>query len=170
MTTVEQQTRSAIRPFRVQFPEESLADLRRRLAATRWPPVEQVQDASQGVQAATMQALCRYWAADYDWRACEARLNALPQFTTEIDGVDIHFVHVKSPHADALPLIVTHPGPARSWSCSMRSVRSRTRPRTAGGPRTRSTSCCRPSLGTASPPSRPRSAGTWAVQHAPGRS
>jgi pimeloyl-ACP methyl ester carboxylesterase len=111
MTTVEQQAASAIRPFRVEFPEEALADLRRRLAATRWPPPEQVADASQGVQSATIQALCRYWAADYDWRACEARLNALPQFTTEIDGVDIHFLHVRSPHADALPLIMTHGWP-----------------------------------------------------------
>jgi pimeloyl-ACP methyl ester carboxylesterase len=111
MTTVAQQTGSAIRPFRVEFPEEALADLRRRLAATRWPPPEQVPDASQGVQSATIQALCRYWAADYDWRACEARLNALPQFSTEIDGVDIHFLHVRSPHPDALPLIMTHGWP-----------------------------------------------------------
>jgi pimeloyl-ACP methyl ester carboxylesterase len=111
MTTVQQTTGSAIRPFRVEFPEEALADLHRRLATTRWPPREQVADASQGVQSATIEALCRYWAADYDWRACEARLNGLPQFTTEIDGVDIHFLHVRSPHADALPLIMTHGWP-----------------------------------------------------------
>jgi pimeloyl-ACP methyl ester carboxylesterase len=111
VTTAEQKTASAIRPFQVKFPEEALADLRRRLAAMRWPPREQVADASQGVQSATLQAVCRYWAADYDWRACEARLNALPQFTTEIDGVDIHFIHVRSPHADALPLIMTHGWP-----------------------------------------------------------
>ena len=100
-----------IRPFRVDMPEEAIADLRRRIAATRWPSRELVADRSQGVQLATIQELARYWATDYDWRACEARLNALPQFTTEIDGVDIHFIHVKSPHADALPLIMTHGWP-----------------------------------------------------------
>src|SRR6266540_973191 len=102
---------TAIRPFRIEVPEEELAELRRRIAATRWPSRELVADRSQGVQLATMQELARYWATDYDWRACEAKLNALPQFTTEIDGVDIHFIHVKSPHADALPLIMTHGWP-----------------------------------------------------------
>jgi pimeloyl-ACP methyl ester carboxylesterase len=111
MTTVEQQTSSAIRPFRADFPEERLTELRRRLTATRWPSRELVTDRSQGVQLATMQELCRYWATEYDWRRCEARLNALPQFMTEIDGVDIHFLHVKSPHPDALPLIMTHGWP-----------------------------------------------------------
>src|SRR5215216_3429090 len=96
---------TAIRPFHIEVPEEQLAELRRRIAATRWPSRELVDDRSQGVQLATMKELARYWATDYDWRACEARLNALPQFTTEIDGVDIHFVHVKSPHENALPLI-----------------------------------------------------------------
>jgi pimeloyl-ACP methyl ester carboxylesterase len=100
-----------IRPFRVDMPEEAIADLRRRIAATRWPSRELVADRSQGVQLATDQELARYWAADYDWRKCEARLNALPQFTTEIDGVDIHFIHVKSPHENALPLIMTHGWP-----------------------------------------------------------
>jgi pimeloyl-ACP methyl ester carboxylesterase len=100
-----------IRPFRVDMPDEAIADLRRRIAATRWPSRELVADRSQGVQLATNQELARYWTTDYDWRACEARLNALPQFTTEIDGVDIHFIHVKSPHADALPLIMTHGWP-----------------------------------------------------------
>jgi len=100
-----------IDPFRVDMPEEAIADLRRRVAATRWPSRELVPDRSQGVQLATIQELARYWATDYDWRACEAKLNALPQFTTEIDGVDIHFIHVKSPHADALPLIMTHGWP-----------------------------------------------------------
>jgi pimeloyl-ACP methyl ester carboxylesterase len=99
------------RPFRIEVPEDQLAELRRRLAATRWPSSELVADRSQGVQLATIQALARYWATDYDWRACEARLNALPQFTTEIDGVDIHFIHVKSPHENALPLIMTHGWP-----------------------------------------------------------
>jgi pimeloyl-ACP methyl ester carboxylesterase len=102
---------TTIRPFHVEVPEEQLADLRRRIEATRWPSSELVDDRSQGVQLATMQALARYWAAEHDWRACEARLNALPQFTTEIDGVDIHFIHVKSPHEDALPLIMTHGWP-----------------------------------------------------------
>jgi pimeloyl-ACP methyl ester carboxylesterase len=111
MTTVEQQTGSAIRPFRADVPEDALADLRRRLAATRWPTRELVTDRSQGVQLATMEALCRYWATEYDWRRCESRLNALPQFTTQIDGVDIHFLHVRSPHPDALPLIMTHGWP-----------------------------------------------------------
>jgi pimeloyl-ACP methyl ester carboxylesterase len=102
---------TAIRPFRIEVPEEQLAELRRRLAATRWPSRELVADRSQGVQLATIQALARYWASEHDWRACEARLNALPQFTTEIDGVDIHFIHVRSPHEGALPLIMTHGWP-----------------------------------------------------------
>jgi pimeloyl-ACP methyl ester carboxylesterase len=100
-----------IRPFRVDMADEAIADLRRRIAATRWPSTELVKDRSQGVQLAAIQELARYWTADYDWPACEARLNALPQFTTEIDGADIHFIHVKSPHADALPLIITHGWP-----------------------------------------------------------
>jgi pimeloyl-ACP methyl ester carboxylesterase len=111
MTATQQQTGSAIRPFHVDVPEEALEDLRRRLTATRLPSRELVTDRSQGVQLATMEALCRYWATEYDWRRCEARLNALPQFMTEIDGVDIHFLHVRSPHPDALPLIMTHGWP-----------------------------------------------------------
>jgi pimeloyl-ACP methyl ester carboxylesterase len=99
------------RPFRIEVPEEQLAELRSRLAATRWPSSELVADRSQGVQLATIQALARYWATDYDWRPCEARLNALPQFTTQIDGVDIHFIHVESPHENAMPLIMTHGWP-----------------------------------------------------------
>jgi pimeloyl-ACP methyl ester carboxylesterase len=110
MTAVEQQAGSAIRPFHVEVPEEALTELRRRLAATRWPSRELVTDRSQGVQSATMHELARYWATEYDWRRCEARLNALPQFVTEIDGVDIHFIHVRS-HANALPLIMTHGWP-----------------------------------------------------------
>jgi pimeloyl-ACP methyl ester carboxylesterase len=100
-----------IRPFQVEIPEEELAELRRRIAAARWPSRELVTDRSQGVQLATLQELARYWTTDYDWRTCEARLNALPQFTTEIDGVDIHFLHVKSPHEHALPLLMTHGWP-----------------------------------------------------------
>jgi pimeloyl-ACP methyl ester carboxylesterase len=100
-----------IRPFQVETPEEELAELRRRIEATRWPSKELVADRSQGVQLATLQALARYWTGDYDWRRCEAKLNALPQFTTEIDGVEIHFIHVKSRHENALPLIMTHGWP-----------------------------------------------------------
>jgi len=105
------ETHPAVRPFRIDVPEEDLDDLRRRIAATRWPSKELVEDRSQGVQLATLQALTRYWATDYDWRKAEAKLNALPQFTTEIDGLDIHFIHVKSRHENALPLIMTHGWP-----------------------------------------------------------
>jgi pimeloyl-ACP methyl ester carboxylesterase len=100
-----------IRPFRVDMPDEAIADLRRRIAATRWPSRELVADRSQGVQLATIQELARYWAAEYDWRACEAELNALPQFTTQIDGMEIHFLHVKSADPGALPMIITHGWP-----------------------------------------------------------
>ena len=102
---------AGVRPFRVEVPEEQLAALRVRLGATRWPSTELVDDRSQGVQLAAMQALVRYWAEEHDWRKTEAKLNALPQFKTEVDGVDIHFIHVKSPHEDALPLIMTHGWP-----------------------------------------------------------
>ena len=105
------ETTTEIHPFQVDIAEDELAELRRRITATRWPSSELVADRSQGVQLAAIQELARYWATEYDWRACEARLNALPQFTTEIDGVDIHFIHVKSAHADALPLIMTHGWP-----------------------------------------------------------
>ena len=103
--------KSAIRPFHVNVPEAELTELRRRINATKWPDRETVPDATQGVQLATMQALARYWATEYDWRKVEARLNAYPQFITEIDGLDIHFIHVRSRHENALPLIVTHGWP-----------------------------------------------------------
>jgi len=103
--------KNAIRPFHVKVPEAELTELRRRINATKWPERETVTDASQGVQLATTQALARYWGTEYDWRKCEARLNALPQFITEIDGLDIHFIHVRSKHEKALPLIVTHGWP-----------------------------------------------------------
>jgi pimeloyl-ACP methyl ester carboxylesterase len=106
-TTVE----TAIRPFQVDIAEEHIDDLHRRIGATRWPSKELVTDRSQGVQLATMQELARYWVTDYDWRKAEAKLNALPQFTTEIDGVEIRFIHVKSSHENALPLIMTHGWP-----------------------------------------------------------
>jgi pimeloyl-ACP methyl ester carboxylesterase len=102
---------TTVRPFQLEIPEEQLDDLRRRIEATRWPSGELVDDRSQGVQLATMKELARYWTTEYDWRKCEAKLNALGQFMTEIDGVDIHFIHVRSPHEDALPLIMTHGWP-----------------------------------------------------------
>jgi pimeloyl-ACP methyl ester carboxylesterase len=105
------ETGTDVRPFQVDVPEERLAELRRRIEATRWPSTELVGDRSQGVQLAPLQALARYWATEYDWRKVEAKLNALPQFMTQIDGVDIHFMHVKSPHENALPLIMTHGWP-----------------------------------------------------------
>jgi len=104
-------TAREIRPFRAEFPEADIADLRRRIGATRWPERETVQDTTQGVQLATMQKLMRYWGTDYDFRRIERRLNAFPQFITEIDGLDIHFIHVRSPHANALPMIITHGWP-----------------------------------------------------------
>ena len=100
-----------VRPFQVDIPEDQLVELRRRIEATRWPTKEPVSDRAQGVQLATMKALTQYWAGDYDWRRCEAKLNGVPQFKTEIDGVDVHFFHVKSPHPNALPLIMTHGWP-----------------------------------------------------------
>jgi pimeloyl-ACP methyl ester carboxylesterase len=108
-TTID--TTADVRSFQVAIPDEQLDELRRRVAATRWPTRELVADRSQGVQLATLQELARYWTSDYDWRRCEARLNALPQFTTVIDGVEIHFIHVRSPHENALPLIMTHGWP-----------------------------------------------------------
>ena len=104
-------TPPAVRPFHIDIPDEALASLRRRVAATIWPDKETVADQSQGVPLATMRELARYWATEYDWRKVEARLHALPQFVTEIDGLDIHFIHVRSPHPNALPLIVNHGWP-----------------------------------------------------------
>src|ERR671915_293651 len=111
VTTERPAEATAIRPFTFETPEADLEDLRARIAATRWPEKETVDDPSQGVQLATIQALARYWETEYDWRTCEARLNAYPQFITEIDGLDIHFVHVRSKHEDALPIIVCHGWP-----------------------------------------------------------
>src|SRR5687767_5919251 len=104
-------TPPAVHPFRIDVPEEDLDDLRRRILAARWPSKELVEDRSQGVQLATMQELARYWQTDYDWRKAEEKLNALPNFITEIDGVEIHFIHVRSQHEDAMPLIMTHGWP-----------------------------------------------------------
>src|SRR6266581_7283753 len=103
MTPTTATDKTAIRPFRVDIPEAELTELRRRINATKWPERETVTDASQGVQLATIQALAHYWGTEYDWRKVEARLNALPQFITEIDGLDIHFIHVRSKHENAMP-------------------------------------------------------------------
>jgi pimeloyl-ACP methyl ester carboxylesterase len=111
MSVTTEQSRGAVRPFDVGFSDAEITDLRRRISATRWPERETVMDDSQGVSLAIMQGLAEYWASDYDWSKCEARLNGLPNFITEIDGLDIHFIHVRSEHEDALPLIVTHGWP-----------------------------------------------------------
>ena len=121
-----------LRPFQVEFPEAELTELRRRINATRWPERETVADASQGVQLATIQKLARYWATEYNWRKCEARLNALPNFITEIDGLDIHFIHVRSKHENALPLIVTHGWPG-SIIEQMKIIDPLTNPTAHGG-------------------------------------
>jgi pimeloyl-ACP methyl ester carboxylesterase len=111
MAAVEDRTSSAVRPFRIDVPDEALADLRRRIESTVWPERETVADTSQGMQLQVMQALARHWATEHDWRRCERALNALPQFVTEIDGLDIHFIHVRSQHEDALPLVINHGWP-----------------------------------------------------------
>ena len=111
LQTADDAASTEIRPFQVEVPGADLDDLRQRVAATRWPSRELVDDRSQGVQLSTTRALASFWETEYDWRACEAKLNALPQFKTEIDGVDIHFIHVRSQHEDALPLVVTHGWP-----------------------------------------------------------
>ena len=121
-----------VRPFQVHFPDEALTDLRRRIAATRWPDQENVSDDSQGVRLATMQKLAAYWQTSHDWRKVEARLNALPQFVTEIDGLDIHFIHVRSKHDSALPMIVTHGWPG-SIIEQMKVIDPLTNPTAHGG-------------------------------------
>ncbi|HEV2404500.1 MAG TPA: epoxide hydrolase, partial [Ktedonobacterales bacterium] len=125
-------THPDVRPFRFTASDEALADLRRRVAATRWPERETVSDDSQGVRLATTQALARYWASEYDWRTVEARLNALPQFMTEIDGLDVHFIHVRSGHDGALPLIVTHGWPG-SIIEQLKIIEPLTNPTSYGG-------------------------------------
>ena len=124
--------KNAVRPFHVNIPETELTDLRRRIGATKWPERETVADASQGVQLVTIQALARYWATEYDWRKIEAKMNALPQFITEIDGLDIHFIHVRSKHENALPLIVTHGWPG-SIIEQMKIIDPLTNPTAHGG-------------------------------------
>ena len=126
------ETGTAIRPFNVKVPDGDLAELRRRIVAMKWPEAEPVPDASQGVQLATMQKLARYWATDYDWRKFEARLNTLPQFITRIDGLDIHFIHVRSKHPNAMPLIITHGWPG-SIVEQMKIIDPLTNPTAHGG-------------------------------------
>ena len=131
-SATQQRSEDTIRPFHVSVPEAELTELRRRINATRWPERETVTDATQGVQLATIQALARYWATEYDWRKIEAKLNALPQFITEIDGLDIHFIHVRSKHENALPLIVTHGWPG-SIIEQMKIIDPLTNPTAHGG-------------------------------------
>ena len=161
---------STIRPFQVEISQAALDDLRRRIAATRWPSPELVDDRSQGMQLATTQALARSWAGDYDWRRVAARLNALPQFLTTIDGLDLHFLHVRSPHEQALPLILTHGWPGSVIELLDTVGPSPTPLPMAAAPRTPSTWCCRRCPATASRASRPSSAGTSAASPAPGPS
>ena len=123
---------AAIRPFHVHFPDSDLADLKRRVVATRWPDKETVADTTQGVQLATMQKLAHYWATDYDWRKCEAKINAVPNFLTEVDGLDIHFIHVRSKHENALPIIITHGWPG-SIIEQMKVIEPLTNPTAFGG-------------------------------------
>ncbi len=155
--------RTAIRPFRVNVAEAELAELRRRVNATRWPERETVTDTSQGVQLATMQALARSWATDYDWRKVEARMNALPQFMTEIDGLDIHFMHVRSKHDNALPLIVTHGWPG-SIIEQMKIVDPLTNPTAHGGNATDAFHLVIPSMPGYGYSGRPTTTG-WDARH-----
>ena len=160
-----------IRPFHVSVPAEQLVDLRRRIAATRWPDRETVEDRSQGVQLAKLQELVRYWGTDYDWRKAEAKLNALPQFMTTIDGLDIHFIHVRSRHPNALPLIMTHGWPGSVFEL-LKTIGPLTDPdgswRARGG-RVRPRVCPR-CPATASPASQRAPAGIPTASPAPGRS
>jgi pimeloyl-ACP methyl ester carboxylesterase len=132
LTSTAPRADAAIRPFRISVPDEALADLRQRIAATRLPERETVSDQTQGVQLATVEKLARYWQTEYDWRKCEAKLNAVPQFITEIDGLDIHFIHVRSQHENALPLIVTHGWPG-SIIEQMKIIEPLTNPTAHGG-------------------------------------
>jgi hypothetical protein len=166
--TTEQSGATAIRSFHVEFPDEALQDLRHSIAAARWPTKELVEDRSQGVRLAMLRALAEYWMNDYDWRRCEARLNALPQFKTEIDGVDVHFIHVKSRHEEALPLIMTHGWPG-SVIEMLDTVGLLTDPTEHGGRAEDAFDLVLPSVpGYGSPPSRPRLAGTCSARHGPG--
>jgi len=161
---------TSVRPFEINFPDEELSELRRRIEATRWPEKELVDDQSQGVQLATMQNLADYWATDYDWRKCEAKLKALPNFITEIDGLDIHFIHARSKHEDALPLIVTHGWPG-SVVEQLKIVEPLTDPTAYGGTEADAFHLVIPSMagyGFSAKPTTPgwgpeRMAGAWGV-------
>lgn len=161
---------SSIRPFRVSFPESELTELRKRIIATKWPDKELVPDQSQGVQLATMKELARYWATDYDWRKVEAKLNALPQFKTEIDGEDIHFIHVRSKHKDALPLIITHGWPG-SIIEMLKVIEPLTNPTAYGGKASDAFHLVIPSIpGYGFLASRPRPDGAPNISHVLGQS
>ena len=161
---------SAIRPFKVHVPEAALVDLRNRIAATRWPDKETVADPSQGVQLAKLQELVRYWGSGYDWRKLEAKLNALPQFTTNIDGIDIHFIHVRSRHPNALPVIITHGWPG-SVIEQLKVIAPLADPTAHGGSPEDAFDVVIPSLpGLASQGSRPAQVGIPTTSRAPGRS
>ncbi len=163
-------TSFAVRPFRINVPEEALVDLRRRVLATRWPDRETVTDRSQGAQLAKIQELVRYWGTDYDWRKVEAQLNALPQFLTEIDGLDIHFLHVRSRHPNALPLIITHGWPGSILEL-LKVIGPLTDPTAHGGARrTPSISSSPRCLGMAFRASRRARAGIPTAWRAPGTS
>jgi epoxide hydrolase len=155
----------AVTPFQLAVPEAALADLRDRLRRTRWPEAETVDDWSQGVPLAHLQELCAYWADGYDWRATEARLNAVPQFRTVLDGLGVHFLHVRSPHPDALPLVLTHgwPGSVVEFLDAIPLLFRRT-------PRTRSTSCARRCRATGSATGLPTAAGPSSASPRRGRS
>jgi pimeloyl-ACP methyl ester carboxylesterase len=166
MTDVAQQTlgdTTALRPFRVNVPEASLTDLRRRINATRWPDRETVADESQGVPLAMIQGLATYWATGYNWRKCEAKLNALPQFLTEIDGLDIHFIHVRSKHENALPLIVTHGWPG-SIIEQLKIIEPLTNPTAHGGSAADAFHIVVPSIPGYGFSGRPTATG-WSTEH-----
>ena len=156
-----------IRPFKVGFPEAELTDLRRRVNATRWPELETVTDDSQGARLAMMQDLARYWATDYDWRKCEAKLNDLPHFITEIDGLDIHFIHVRSRHDDALPLIVTHGWPG-SIIEQLKIIEPLTNPEAHGGSGAEAFHLVIPSLPGHGFSAKPTATGLGSRPHRPG--
>jgi Epoxide hydrolase N terminus len=166
-STVE--TANEIRPFQVEVPDEALEDLRRRIAATNWPEKETVTDQSQGVPLAMIQQLARYWATDYDWRTCEAKLNALPQFITEIDGLDIHFLQVRSQHDDALPLLVNHGWPG-SIIEQLKIIDPLTNPTAHGASAADAFHVVIPSMpGYGSPASQPAPAGAPSAWPGPGQ-
>jgi len=154
---------AAIHPFKAEVPEAELTELRRRINNTKWPDRETVTDTSQGVQLETTQALARYWGTEYDWRKCEARLNALPQFITEIDGLDIHFIHVRSMHENALPLIVTHGWPG-SIVEQMKIIEPLTNPTAHGGIASDAFDVVIPSMPGYGYSGKPTTAG-WDVEH-----